>query len=123
MRAGARWHPPIVPERLSELIGLIYDCIIEPDRWPETMHDICVDLGCFVGAIYLVELESSRVRFFRHWNAQQEAIAMLDSPGKDLTAIYSTSLVVRAQPIDEPLVLSRLISRGLVRRSDTFSNG
>jgi len=89
---GHAFMPPIAPERLSELIGLIYDCIIEPDRWPETMHDICVDLGCFVGTIYLVELESSRIRFF------QEAIAMLDSPGKDLTAIYSTSLVVRAQP-------------------------
>jgi DNA-binding CsgD family transcriptional regulator/PAS domain-containing protein len=110
---------PLAPERLSELIGLIYDCTIEPDRWPATMQDICVDLGCFVGAIYLVELKSSRVRFFRHWNAQPEGIAMLENPGRDLARIYSAS-VVRSRPIDEPLVLSRDLSREIWSQVDQF---
>src|SRR5260370_9772847 len=43
---------PLAPERLSDLIGLIYDCTIEPDRWPETMHEISDDLVCSPSAIY-----------------------------------------------------------------------
>jgi DNA-binding CsgD family transcriptional regulator len=48
---------------------------------------------------------------------------MLESPGKDLTAIYSTSLVVRSRPIDEPLVLSRdlsTLSTEIWSQVDTF---
>src|SRR5208282_6010364 len=68
---------PLSPERLSDLIGLIYDCTIEPDRWPETMHKICDDLGCFLSAIYRVDLESWGVSFLRQWNAQLERLALV----------------------------------------------
>jgi DNA-binding CsgD family transcriptional regulator/PAS domain-containing protein len=102
---------PLAPERLSDLIGLIYDCTIEPDRWPETMHEICDDLGCFLGAIYRVDLESSRVSFLRQWNAQLERLALLEKYGPDLARIYQTMQAVRDQQIDEPLVLSRHVSR------------
>jgi DNA-binding CsgD family transcriptional regulator/PAS domain-containing protein len=111
--------PPLAPERLSELIGLIYDCTIEPDRWPETMREVCGDLDCYVGAIFLVELERSGVRFFRHWNAQPEGIAMLENHGKDLTYIYGTSLV-HSRLIDEPLVLSRDLSREIWSQAEHF---
>jgi DNA-binding CsgD family transcriptional regulator/PAS domain-containing protein len=101
----------LAPERLSGLIGLIYDCTIEPDRWPETMHEICDDLGCFLGAIYRVDLESWGVSFLRQWNAQLEKVALLEKYGPELAGIYRTLPEVRTQQIDEPLVLSRHVPR------------
>ncbi len=81
---------PLAPERLSDLIGLIYDCTIEPDRWPETMHEICDDLGCFLSAIYRVDLESLQVSFLRHWNAQPERLAVLEKYAPDVAWIYQS---------------------------------
>lgn len=108
---GAGNEHTIAPERLSTLIGLIYDCTIEPDRWPETMREICADLGCFVSAIYMVEQDGARVTFFQNWNAQPEAFAMLARHGEDLSRIYNNPQLLSSRSIDEPLVLSRDLSR------------
>jgi len=102
---------PLDPERLSHLIGIIYDCTIEPDRWPETMHEICDDLGCFLSAIYRVDLESWAVSFLRQWNAELERVALLEKYGPELARIYRTLPEIRSQQIDEPLVLSRHVPR------------
>src|SRR5438128_222960 len=102
---------PLAPERLSDLIGLIYDCTIEPDRWPETMHEICDDLGCFLSTIYRVDLEGSRVSFLRQWNAQPERLAVIEKYASDVAWIYQITKAVRGQQIDEPLVLSRHVPR------------
>jgi hypothetical protein len=102
---------PLAPERLSDLIGLIYDCTIEPDRRPETMHQICDDLGCFLSAIYRVDLESAQISFLRQWNAQLDRLALLEKYGPDVTRIYQTMQAVRNRQIDEPLVLSRHVAR------------
>src|SRR5262249_7028564 len=40
---------PIGAEALSNLIGLIYDCAVEPQRWPETVKHIQNELD-FAGA-------------------------------------------------------------------------
>lgn len=45
--------------QLSELIGMIYDCAIDPDRWPPTLAAICQSIGCGSGFILLVDLEQS----------------------------------------------------------------
>ena len=103
--------PPLAPQRMSDLIGLIYDCTIEPDRWPGTMHEICHDLGCFLCAIYRVDLETPQVVFLRQWNAELDKLALLEKYGPDVTGIYQLSQAVRVQPIDEPLVLTRHLPR------------
>ena len=33
------------PERLSDIIGSIYDCVLAPDRWPSALAAIVEDLG------------------------------------------------------------------------------
>jgi DNA-binding CsgD family transcriptional regulator/PAS domain-containing protein len=112
MRSGtATVPPPLAHERLSDLIGLIYDCTIEPDRWPETMHQICDDLACFLCAIYRVDLENSQVAFLRQWNGEAHRLALLEKHGPDVAGIYQTAQAVRGQPIDEPLVLTRHLPR------------
>jgi DNA-binding CsgD family transcriptional regulator/PAS domain-containing protein len=102
---------PLAPERLSDLIGLVYDCTIEPDRWPETMHEICNELGCFLSAIYRVDLESSRVSFLRQWNAEPERLALLEKYAEDIVPVHKALLAVRPQQIDEPFVLARDVPR------------
>jgi DNA-binding CsgD family transcriptional regulator/PAS domain-containing protein len=102
---------PLAPERLSDLIGLVYDCTIEPDRWAEAMREICNELGCFLSAIYLADLASSRVSFLRQWNAEAEGLALLERYPKDVASIYQAAQAVRPLQIDEPFVLARDVPR------------
>lgn len=44
------------PRALSELIGSIYDCVLDPDRWDQTLRDLRDALDCHTGALALVDL-------------------------------------------------------------------
>src|SRR5262249_13767052 len=57
----------LAPKRMSDLIGMIYDCAIEPDRWPHTIAEICGTMGCLSGMILLVDLRRSQHRFAYTW--------------------------------------------------------
>lgn len=97
----------ISPERLSELIGRIYDCAIEPDGWPETMDEICGDLRCVLGAILLIDLKHSRHRMMAHYNAEEFGRRSLGEHAEEITALYRNSTAVMRNSLDEPLILSR----------------
>jgi hypothetical protein len=45
-------RPEISPERLSELIGAIYDCVITPEKWRATIDAIRLEFD-FKGGFYL----------------------------------------------------------------------
>ncbi len=97
----------ISPERLSELIGRIYDCTIEPDLWPQTMQTICEDLRCLLGAILLIDLKHSHHRVMTQWNAEEFARRSVGDHAEEMTALYRSAPNVMRSSLDEPLVLSR----------------
>ena len=99
--------PVISPERLSTLIGRIYDCAIEPDLWPQTMREICNDLRCLFSAILLVDLKHSRHRVVANWNAEEFARRAIGRHAEETTAIYRSAPGPMQNSLDEPLVLSR----------------
>src|SRR5215831_15733678 len=113
----------VTSDRLSHLVETVYGCVIEPDRWPTTMEEICSDLGCFMSAIFLVDLEHSQHFFFRERNTDPRWQARFPRYHKDMTMLYrhhalpryneDMTMLHRRAPspsthaIDEPLVLSR----------------
>jgi DNA-binding CsgD family transcriptional regulator/PAS domain-containing protein len=99
----------ISARRLSELIGAIYDCAIDPALWPETMREICSDLRCAGSTIVLVDLLRFRPRFLKSWNYDLEAIAR--DPGYAQEAMsFIGQLPLATWPIDEPLSTARHIT-------------
>jgi hypothetical protein len=104
----------ITSDRLSQLIGSIYDCVIEPDRWPETMGAICSDLDCTISGIILVDLEHSRHRFFKEWNIDPYWLAKRPQYYDELTQLYRHHAPpAPAHLIDEPVVASRNVPEEL----------
>jgi DNA-binding CsgD family transcriptional regulator len=97
----------ITSDRLSSLVGAIYDCVVEPDRWPEAMGEICSDLGCSTSVMLLADLKHSRHRFFKEWNNDPGWLAKLPQYNDDMTRLYRHTPPASAHTIDEPLVLSR----------------
>src|SRR5262249_62399156 len=98
----ANGSPLIAPLRLSTLIGAIYDCAIDPERWRQTQRELCVDLRCAESAIYLFDAQQSCFRHVISSNPMSEQNAR--NPDYRETFIAVTRLVPwAAQAIDEPV--------------------
>jgi hypothetical protein len=68
---------PIAPDRLSELIGAIYDCTIDPALWPDTIAAICGATDCCAGIIGVTSLDPPAVRWMQNWNHDPAWLARL----------------------------------------------
>jgi DNA-binding CsgD family transcriptional regulator/PAS domain-containing protein len=101
-------------DRTSHLMGAIYDCVIEPDRWPLSMEKICAELGCIMSSILLVDLEHSKHRFFKHWNLDPYWRVKNEEYYTDMTELYRNAPPAPTHVLDEPLVLSRDIPESIL---------
>ena len=100
---------PIAPHRLSTVVGAIYDCAIDPERWRATLRELCVDLRCVLSAIYLFDAQESCVRHLIVSDAESEKIAR--APHYAETIVATLRLVPwAAQAIDEPLTSSQFVA-------------
>lgn len=96
---------PVSSERISHLIGLIYDCSIAPDRWKPTLLTICGALG-FHHAVLGLYSQPAGVPF----SVLLRIAAGLDEAWLERQADYGPEMVAywggyeRLQrfPLDEP---------------------
>lgn len=102
--------------QLSELIGMIYDCAVEPDRWPATLAEICQSIDCMSGFLLRVDLEQSSHRFSHSWGLTPDWKERYAAFSDRLTGFYSLAFSRQYQLDGEPLIMSRFIDR-------TGSNG
>lgn len=99
--------------QLSTLIGAIYDCTLDPDRWTRVLRDIASELACILSMIYLVELQEPKVRFVKAWNYDVSSMLQNDYGG-DLVQLINQPFVM-TQSIDEPFSTARLMGYESVR--------
>ena len=97
--------------RLSELIGMIYDCAIDPDRWPATLASVCRSISCVSGFLLLVDLEQSEHRFAHSWGLSPDWKERYLVYSDQLTGFYSLAFSRQHQLDGEPLIMSRFIDR------------
>lgn len=64
---------PEIPEgHLLDLVGDIYDCAIEPGRWPQTLERVTRLVDGALAAISLHDTSEASVRLQAHWNVSPE---------------------------------------------------
>lgn len=106
-----------LPE-LSEIIGAIYDCAIEPAGWTDVLRRISGLLDAFTSAIYLVDLDAGQARLFSQWGMPEEAARQWQSEFADEVAGLHSRIANRLGPdADEPIVYSQLFDE--IERSAT----
>src|SRR5262245_13644460 len=98
-------------QRMSELIGLIYGCAIDPDRWPQTLSEICRTLACVSGGILLLDLEFGNHKFAYTYGLTDEWRRRYFDHSDDLTGFYRRAFSRDICLDGEPLLLSSLLPR------------
>ena len=113
---------PIAAAELSALIGLIYDCAIDPEAWTAALPAVRASLNCCNAQLALNELPSARALLDRsdgipdYWRARQDAQYMAD-----VYAMWGGVLANPALMLDEPVVASRDIGTEAFRASRLYS--
>jgi DNA-binding CsgD family transcriptional regulator/PAS domain-containing protein len=103
--------PMLSHQRLSELIGMIYDCAIEPERWRATLAEICQSVGCVSGIILLVDLDQSCHKFAHSWGLNADWMDQYFAHANQLTGFYSRAFSRQYKLDGEPLIMSRLVDQ------------
>ena len=103
-------------ERISNLIGAIYDCVITPERWTGVLEQIRAEFGFASGVLSVASLTNRRIGV----NA-----ASGTSPIQTLTQIeieYATDIVelwggverIRQYPLGEPIIRSQAVPQEII---------
>ena len=103
---------PIPPEALSELIGSIYDCALDPDHWQQTLADIRDALNSQAAVLHLNDLGRDRVLI--------QKIVGVEPFWQEQHAKYLPEMhrLLPSRPtLDEPYVLSRHVTPSVIELS------
>jgi DNA-binding CsgD family transcriptional regulator len=98
---------------LSNLIGAIYDCALDPDRWVATLGLIRETLNFDNAVLQLHALPSGEALLNIGSGVEPAWWDRMIRSGPDVLELWGGEAVYHALPLDEPAVLSRINPRGL----------
>jgi DNA-binding CsgD family transcriptional regulator len=107
MATGAR---DLESERLSELIGKIYDCVIDPTRWEPTLDRLCGLLNCINCVFSVTDLRHAIVRAQKIVGIEPKWVALMPDYAADAATLRFSVPDLRSRALDEPFVVRRDIS-------------
>ncbi len=94
--------------RFSELIGLIYDCAISPEKWPVAMEAIRQQLDCELSSLNLQIFPSGRSIVNITTNLAPEYVQVMARSGPAVVEQWGGEHVLRALPLHEPAIFTRV---------------
>lgn len=87
---------------LSDIIGDIYDCILNPDHWPVALASIGAYLGCVSGTLVMTDLVEQRLHAVKSWNFEPELIARLPEFSAESAAVWGSVDDLFQRDLDQP---------------------
>ncbi|MBB3018054.1 DNA-binding CsgD family transcriptional regulator [Microvirga lupini] len=106
------------PNALSDLIGAIYDCAIDPAQWEPTLAQVAGASDCAVASLTLNDLRYNR--FLINKAAGWDAFLLKQKSEKHVPEINArlTEWLAEQPTLDEPFVTSRHLSPDYIQSSD-----
>lgn len=94
--------------RLSELVAAIYDCALDPGKWPVAMEAIRKELNGELASMSLQALPSFELIVNVTTNLAPPFVAIMRRAGSDFAEPWGGEQVLLTVSLDEPAVLSRV---------------
>ncbi len=97
-------------ERLSDIVGLIYDCVVAPERWNETVEAIRSTFGFALGTLGMHAIPSGEARLQVVAGMDAGAYAASSQPyAADLAHLWGGVERILQFPLGEPVTLSQAV--------------
>lgn len=108
MQSDAPETFPIPAENLTNLIGEIYDCVVDPGLWPKAMAQICDELHFSGSGMGLIRLGDGSTILSASTGYEGDFGERLKRNMPDLFELWGGREQIINVLRDEPIVLSRL---------------
>jgi hypothetical protein len=99
---------PVAAETLSHLIGAIYDCAVDPGRWPGTLTALREALGFAQGVMNVIDIPSGDLLLNVPSGIAPARLATMPLYAADVVEQWGGPETFRTVPLDEPLILSQV---------------
>ena len=96
------------PETLSGLIGRIYDCALDPGRWPDVLADINQRLGFLQTTLTLQSMPAGAVLLSVASGISDDWLRRSTAYGPEVIEGWGGAARIGAVPIEEPALLSEM---------------
>ena len=102
-------------ERLSNLIGDIYDCAIKPERWTGVLDKICAEFGFATGALSVASLTNMRAGVNAVSGSDLAQMAQNGiAYGADIIELWGGVERIQHYPLGEPIVQSLAVPQDII---------
>jgi DNA-binding CsgD family transcriptional regulator/PAS domain-containing protein len=101
-------HEYATTAAFSDLIGLIYDCAVDPGCWPRTLEVLRRELHFANATLTLNELPSGRVLLNVTSGIDSPWVERMPQYGADIIDVWGGPAVAFGHPLDRPAVVSRI---------------
>ena len=101
-------RPPIDPIALSDLIGRIYDCALDPSLWQSTLDAMRQELGFEHATLSLQAMPSGQVLINETSGIASPWLERIPHYGQDIVALWGGAAAINNQPLEEPVLLSEV---------------
>lgn len=101
------------PERLSALIGAIYDCALAPERWPQTIDGLRLELNFFNASLSLATLPAGTLLLNVTAGIEQKWLDMMPAYGAEVIDQWGGAEKILSLPMNEPAVHSQVLEKGV----------
>jgi DNA-binding CsgD family transcriptional regulator/PAS domain-containing protein len=109
----------ISSQALSDLIGSIYDCALDPARWDQTLADIMDVLECHGLGLTLSDLRHDRLLIHKAVGPVPHQVAQLSKYVPEIHAALNEAFASKPS-LDEPHVVSRHVTTAYIETSPHF---
>jgi DNA-binding CsgD family transcriptional regulator len=102
-------------ERLSELIGYIYDCALNPANWEPVLAAVCREFSFASSLLGVQRLQERRVICQISTGLEPELVARIPNYVAEINQVWRGADHATRFPLDEPIVLSQAVDLATLR--------
>jgi PAS domain-containing protein len=109
----------ISPQALSDLIGSIYDCALDPSRWDQTLADVADWFDCHILTLSLIDLRHHHLLLQKTVGMEPHVVEQQSKYLPEIVAIFGGALALWPS-LDELWVQSRHLTSAYIETSPLF---
>lgn len=111
---------PLSTEQISDLIGSIYDCVLDPGAWEDVLIRICEDLELANAQLGVLRLPTGLLLHETMVGYPADWLARAPGYSEDVVALWGGPLRLQSYPLDEPIIQSEVAGRDVMESNRYF---